>query len=201
LRELRTVPPAQEDSMASSQTALRRLLARFGAARDGSTAVEFGLVALPFFGMLFAILQTALVFFADQVFQTAVADSARLIMTGQAQSASLTQDGFKDEICSRLVAVFDCQDGVSVDVETADTFADATPGPVPIKNGKIDTSGFGFSDGDGCQIVTVRAIYVWPLWFNLINLGLANYGSDGHLMVATAVFRNEPFGSATSCGS
>lgn len=189
--------------MASTHTAprrRRRLLARFGASRDGAVAVEFALIALPFFAMLFAILQTALVFFADQVFQTAVADSARLIMTGRAQSDALTQTGFKNEICSRLVAVFDCDDGVSVDVQTADSFADATPTAVPIKDGKIDTSGFGFSDGDGCQIVTVRAVYVWPLWFTLVNLGLANLG-DSHVMVATAVFRNEPFGSASSCGS
>jgi hypothetical protein len=40
--------------------------------------------------MLFAILQTTLVFFAGRVLDTAVAQSSRLILTGQAQDAAMT---------------------------------------------------------------------------------------------------------------
>jgi Flp pilus assembly protein TadG len=181
-------------------TTRRRLASRFAAAREGSTAVEFALVALPFFAMLFAILQTALVFFADQVFESAVADASRLIMTGQAQAENMTQAGFKNEICSRLISAFDCQGGVSVDVEVAASLGSATPAPVPIKQGKIDSSGFGYSTGTGCSIITVRAAYAWPLFLTVLNFGLANVGSS-HLLVATAVFRNEPFGSTSSCSS
>jgi Flp pilus assembly protein TadG len=177
----------------------RRLLSRFGRSGEGAVAVEFALVALPFFAMLFAILQTALVFFADQVFQTAVADSARLIMTGQGQS--FTQATFKDQVCSRLVALFDCADGVSIDVQSTTDLGDATPAAVPVKDGKVDTTDFSFTDAPGCAIVTVRAVYAWPLVFSLVDLGLANLGTSHHLMVATAVFRNEPFGNEASCAS
>ena len=51
----------------------------------GATAVEFALVAAPFFALLIAILQTALIFLAQQVLQTATTEAARLVMTGQAQ--------------------------------------------------------------------------------------------------------------------
>jgi Flp pilus assembly protein TadG len=34
---------------------------------DGATVVEFGLVVAPFIAMLFAILQTTLVFFAGRI--------------------------------------------------------------------------------------------------------------------------------------
>jgi Flp pilus assembly protein TadG len=55
-----------------------RLVRRFVRQQDGSAAVEFGMVALPFLGLTFAILETALVFFAGQTLETAVTDSARL---------------------------------------------------------------------------------------------------------------------------
>ena len=61
---------------------------RFARRNDGAAAVEFGMVAAPFLALMFAIMETALVFFASQTLETAVADSARLIMTGQAQSQS-----------------------------------------------------------------------------------------------------------------
>jgi Flp pilus assembly protein TadG len=176
-----------------------RLLTRFGTAAEGAVAVEFALVAIPFFAMLFAILQTALVFFAGQVFQTAVSDSARLIMTGQAQAQKFDQAGFKQQICNRLLSVFNC-DGVSVDVSVAATLGSATPAPIPIKKDKVDTSGFGYNAGNGCNIVTVRAVYVWPLFVTPVDLGLKDVG-NGHMLVATAVFRNEPFGSEAACAS
>ncbi len=68
-----------------------RRVRRFARAEDGATAVEFALVATPFVALLIAILETALVFFAQQVLQTAATQSARLIMTGQAQTANMTR--------------------------------------------------------------------------------------------------------------
>jgi Flp pilus assembly protein TadG len=76
--------------------ALGRLLRQ----QDGAAAVEFSLVAAPFLALLFAIMETALVFFSGQALETAVADSARLIMTGQAQSQGLTQATFKNAVCA-----------------------------------------------------------------------------------------------------
>ncbi|HVV95257.1 MAG TPA: TadE/TadG family type IV pilus assembly protein [Hyphomicrobiales bacterium] len=176
---------------------LGRLLKRFARTGDGATAVEFALVALPFFAMLFAILQTALVFFASQVFETAVAEASRKIMTGQITSGSTDLAGFKTEICNNLDALFDCENGVSVDVTATDSFDGANPGPVPIKNGKVNSSGFVFEPGNGGSIVTVRAVYQWPIFMSLMNPGLADVGST-RLLVATAVFQNEPFKSSGS---
>ena len=59
---------------------------RFARQKDGAVAVEFALVAAPFLAMVFAVMETAVIFFAGQALETAAADSARLILTGQAQS-------------------------------------------------------------------------------------------------------------------
>src|ERR1700693_2245277 len=79
-----------EDS-AMPKTSVRKMLSRFRRNRRGSTAVEVALVAPVFFALLFAILETAIVFFADQVLETMTQNSARMIMTGQAQTAAYTQ--------------------------------------------------------------------------------------------------------------
>src|SRR5271169_741286 len=55
---------------------LASLLCRFVRHRTANTTVEFGLLAAPFVAALFAILQTAIVFFAGQTLETAAATSA-----------------------------------------------------------------------------------------------------------------------------
>src|ERR1700743_2505419 len=85
---------------------------RFLRHEDGSSAVEFGLILLPFIALTFAIMETALVFFADQTLETAVADSARLIMTGQAQTGNFQLSDFKNAVCSRIYGLFTCSDGI-----------------------------------------------------------------------------------------
>ena len=63
----------------------------------------------PFLAVLFAIMETAMVFFAGQTLETAVADSSRLILTGQAQTGRLTQAAFKEAVCARIYGLFDCE--------------------------------------------------------------------------------------------
>src|SRR3954464_12723717 len=103
-------------SPAGSTATLTKALRRFRRNRRGSAAVEFALVAPIFFGLLFAIIELAMVFFAGQVLETATQDSARLIMTGQAQMSALTQTQFKNLVCTKLIGMFDCANGVSIDV-------------------------------------------------------------------------------------
>src|SRR6187399_929056 len=96
---------------------------RFVRGEDGIAAVEFGIVAAPFLALMFAIMETAIVFFASQTLETAVADSARLIMTGQAQQGSFTQAQFKSAVCAKILGLFDCANGIQIDVKTYSSFS------------------------------------------------------------------------------
>src|SRR6516165_3091353 len=73
-------------SPAPKRFTLRSALRRFRGNRRGSAVVEFALVAPMFFALLFAIIETALMFFASQVLETITQNSARVILTGQAQA-------------------------------------------------------------------------------------------------------------------
>lgn len=169
--------------------AVRRLARR----EDGAAAVEFGMVAAPFVALLFAILETALVFFGGQVLETATQDASRLIMTGQAQRQGFDRNRFKTEICARILGIFDCQNGVQVDVRRYQAFVNANLDRPVDANGNLDTSGFTYQPGQAGDIVVVRVVYEWPVIVRNFGLDLADMPNGKRLMMSTASFRNEPF--------
>src|ERR1700754_1602369 len=105
-----------------SVVSFKTLMRRFRRHRRGSAAVEFALVAPVFFALLFAIVEVALMFFASQVLETVTQESARYILTGQAQSASMTQAQFRSYVCSQIPALFTCAN-VQINVQSYGTFA------------------------------------------------------------------------------
>jgi Flp pilus assembly protein TadG len=171
----------------------RRISLRFVRRDDGATLIEFAIVVFPFLALLFAILETALVFFAGQVLETAVTDASRLVMTGQAQKGNMNQATFKNEICNRLFALFDCQTGIKVDVRTAANFGGANMGKPLDANGNVDTSNFTWQPGSQGSIVVVRVAYEWPTFVRYFGMDMADLPNGKRLLMATAAFRNEPY--------
>jgi Flp pilus assembly protein TadG len=180
----------------------RRLLPiarRFDASENGGAAIEFGLVAVPFFACLFAIIETALVFFAGQVLETAVGDASRLILTGQAQNQNFQPTDFRNAICTNAVkTLFTCQN-IQVDVQSASSFASVDLSmPLNSTTHMLDTSNFAYNTTQACEIVVVRVVYEWPTFVRGLGLDLASAASatHKHILMSTAVFRNEPYGGA-----
>lgn len=151
-----------------------RAACRFARQQDGAAAIEFALVAAPFLALIFAILETALVFFAGQTLEAAASDSARLIMTGQAQTASYTQADFKTQVCNRLAGgLFNCSTGVYVDVKTYTSFSSVNTAS-PIVNGVFDPTKVAYSPGVQGSIVVVTLYYQWPIYVTLLGNKLSN---------------------------
>ena len=169
-----------------------RTVRRFARGEDGIAAVEFGIVAAPFLALMFAIMETALVFFASQTLETAVADSARLIMTGQAQQQGFTEAQFKTAVCSKILGLFDCASGLKIDVKTYNSFSAISSAKPIDANGNLQTN-FGYSPGAAGDIVVVRLMYEWPIYVSLLGFNLADMSGNKRLIIATAAFRNEPY--------
>lgn len=169
-----------------------RTMRRFVRQQDGSAAVEFGMVAAPFLALIFAIMETAIIFFSSQTLETAVADSARLIMTGQAQTQGFDQGAFKNAVCAKIYGLFDCQNGVYVDVKKFSSFA-AVSMPSPLDANGNFTNNMGYSPGGPGDIVVVRLFYQWPVYVSLLGFNLQNMAGGKRLLIATAAFRNEPY--------
>jgi Flp pilus assembly protein TadG len=169
-----------------------RLARRFLRRQDGAAAVEFALVAAPFLALTFAILETAMVFFAGQTLEAAAADAARLIMTGQAQTAGYTSADFKKAVCDRIYGLFDCSNGVTVNVQSYSSFA-SVPTTQPIVNGQLNTENMGYNPGGPGDIVVVSLYYQWPIYVSMLGNSLSNLNGGNRLLAATSVFRVEPY--------
>lgn len=177
-----------------------------GFARDdrGVTAIEFAILALPFFTIITAILETALVFLAGQILDSAVNDSSRLIRTGQAQTSTPAYDAaaYREAICAGLYNMFDCDladDKLRVNVTVISDFGAVALG-YPLKTGedckKDDcdwTLSDGYQPGKGGDVVLVQAYYKWPIVVNLPGFNFQTLPDGTRLLGASRVFRNEPF--------
>jgi Flp pilus assembly protein TadG len=188
--------------MSPTRPLLRRLLAPAvararGFARDerGVTAVEFGILALPFFTIIFAIIETAMMFFGMQVLDSAVEDASRMIRTGQAQNAGYTIDDFRTLLCDSTFNLFDCSQ-IQIQVNTVSTFASVTT-TQPVQTCTATTCTWTlaqtYDSGIGRSIVQVSAYYRWPIWIVLPYFNLKNQPDNYRLISAIRVFRNEPF--------
>lgn len=170
-------------------------------ARDerGVTIVEFGILAIPFFTLIFAVLETAMVFFASAVLDSAVEDASRWVLTGRAQSANWDINTFRDRLCDSTFGLFgsDCAE-IKIKVSVINTFAAATltapqtcqTTPTPQCTWTLVD---GFQPGVGRDIVQVQAYYRWPLVVVLPYFNLKDQPDNYRLLSGVRVFRNEPF--------
>lgn len=176
-----------------SPAAINASLRRFRRNQRGSAAVEFAFIAPMFFALIFAIIESAMVFFAGQVLETGTQDSARLMMTHQAQDSGMTQAQFKTDLCNRVSVLMTCAN-LYVDVKTYSSFSAVTITD-PISNCTF-VNNFTYQSSNPGDTVVVRAFYQWPLFvtklgFNITNIGCGT-STPYRLLAATAAFQVEP---------
>jgi Flp pilus assembly protein TadG len=177
----------------------RKLLSAFIKDRKAATAVEFALIGLPFLAIIAALIQSFLLFFAQSVLENAVRASYRLILTGQTQTteasqgAAAAQTAFPNALCTNSAVLFNCA-GLMVDVEVASNWSSANTGmPILTYNaaGQVNNT-WQFNPGNAGDIVVVRVMYLWPVFFGPIAFNMANQANGTREIMATAAFQNEP---------
>lgn len=190
--------------MRNNRSWLARLLRRsrrFARNERGVTAIEFGILALPFFTIVGATLETALVFLASQVLDSAVDNASRMVRTGQVQTATYTQAQFRTAICDGLFGMFTCTDNTKlrVNVSVLGNFDSASLG-YPLETGTKCTSAKcdwtlaeAYGPGTGSDVIQVQVYYKWPTILNLPGFNFQTLPDGTRLLGATRVFKNEPF--------
>jgi Flp pilus assembly protein TadG len=119
-----------------------KIFARFRAAQNGTTAVEFALIAPAFLAMIFAIFLTTIFLFAQQTLQNAAVQAGRMFMTGSAQTGDLTQAKFSSDVGPMISALFNCNN-LQIDMAVYSSFSSAgIAAPTPNNSqGQLRTSG------------------------------------------------------------
>ncbi|MCB9992958.1 MAG: pilus assembly protein [Hyphomicrobiaceae bacterium] len=181
----------------SKQTSIGKLatrgLARLWRKEDGATMIEFGLLAIPFFAIIGAILETAFFLLASQILDGAVDEASRMIRTGRTQGSGYTATSFRNEVCNHLFGLFDCSQ-LKIYVQPVANFNSAS-----FSSNVVDpddgtwTSTETYNDGVGSSVILVRVYYKWPTYLNFFNFDLASLPDNTHLIGAARVFQNEPF--------
>ncbi|MCR5877719.1 TadE/TadG family type IV pilus assembly protein [Phenylobacterium sp. J367] len=175
---------------------MKAAISRFAAARDGATAVEFGLICVPFLMLLFGVLELAMIFLAATILENATEGVSRRIRTGEFQtSAGNTKADFKAQVCQSMSFLQSkCATDLFVDVRTFSNFAGlAASAPQP--GATFDPATTCFAPGNPTDIVLVRVYYKWKLFTPLLGQVFENMGGGSgiRLMSITTAFRNEPY--------
>jgi Flp pilus assembly protein TadG len=160
----------------------------------GATAVEFSLVALPYFFILLSITEVCVANAVSSALDSATNVAARQIMTGQFKlNGPNATTAFKENVCNNLNWLgSSCTSNLSVSVQTFDAFSNAAKPNVTV-NGAFSDQNLGFAGSAAGSIVMVNTYLKWKLLTPYFLTGF-NASSDGTTVFeSTVAFRNEPY--------
>ena len=188
-----------------------RFARRFKKNEDGATAIEFALVALPFFALIFGIMELAVVFFINSALVQATSEAGRILRVGNFQACGGV-DQFKAIVCSNMNGLGNCWKNVRIDVVEGDSFKTITLPVIPpveeedeTKTGQDaipQTPNGVFNTNTSGDTMVVRSVLYYRLALPPLLTRLDNPpGSGVRTIVATTAFRNEPFPANGSCNA
>ncbi|HTO29197.1 MAG TPA: TadE/TadG family type IV pilus assembly protein [Devosia sp.] len=158
----------------------------------GAAAVEFALLIIPLLFLLMGIMEVSMQYFVSGALDAAVQRTARLIRTGQAQSQNMTIGEIRGEMCSDILNLFDCSSNSYILVDTLDNLVAPTY-TLPVKANGDFISTATYELGSGHSYVMVRGYFQFSPLFNVFGALSPGLSNGKRLLVASALFRNEPF--------
>ncbi len=171
----------------------RKRFGTFVRNREGVAAVEFALIAVPFFWVIFGMLEFGAMSLVQTTLDNAVHQAGREIRTGRAQTSGLTKAQFETAVCENMnkIMALECAN-LYMDVDRYDSFANVNNG-TPTANGAMDTGSLGYTPGGANEVILVRAFYQWDILTPMFGAIFANMQDGKRLVVSSMLFRNEPF--------
>jgi len=152
------------------------ILRRFRKREDGAAAVEFALVALPFFGLVIAVIELAVFFFAARYLEDGLFNASRKVLTNRLDPASICTT-FPQEVKNQLSGWFSPAK-LTITVTPLTSFTAAgTP---------VDLAGGGCTFGATGQTMIIRATYAYPFMGFRFTAGTAAMGKAYTMSAATA---------------
>ncbi|MEM9356483.1 MAG: TadE/TadG family type IV pilus assembly protein [Pseudomonadota bacterium] len=171
-----------------------RLQARYRQNNDGSMAIEFAAVVIPFLMLLMGTVVVGLYFFVTFSLEHAVEQASRQIRTGQAQLAGMTKDQFKANVCSHAPSFIDCTTDLRVNVIEVTGFNTAIPTSCVDGNGNLIANPADDPvPGQAGEVVLVMICYEWKLAGSLPFLDVGSMSNGSALIQAATAFRTEPY--------
>lgn len=160
--------------------------------KEGTTAIEFSLMAIPYLFLTLGIIELSIMYASASLLEGATGSAARLVRTGQIQQsvAAAPEDMFRDQICAYATVLIDCED-VVVEVLQMDSYTDYDDmQPQYDEDGNMVSQ--GFNAGGSNDRILIRVAYRYEMMTPFIGPLLA--GEDNsRLFVSTIVLQTEPY--------
>ena len=177
------------DKLSSSA---RRYLNRFKRDEQGVTAIEFALVLPPFLMLTLGTLEVAFMQITNSNIAHSIHEISRPIYTGNA-SCDFDAEDFRAMVCQdmSLVSEADCMGNTKIVIEQIADFTAQRNQDLSSVTESADT-------GAGGDTMMVQVYHSWETMFPYSEKWLG--GKEGAVtLVQSTAFRNEPYGSNTSC--
>jgi Flp pilus assembly protein TadG len=168
-----------------------RLLRSLSKDREGSAAIEFAILALPFFVVIFAIAEIAIMFFVDSGLDAALHKAVRQVRVGVAKSGNWDVTKFKQVVCGELSFSFDCSSKLKVRATLVTDMSSITKAS-PIAGGNLNVTE-DFNLGDSGSYVLVQAFLPWNPTFKLYSISSAQLSDGSYVLGSAELIKNEPF--------
>jgi Flp pilus assembly protein TadG len=170
---------------------------------SGATAVEFGIVALPFVLLLFGVMTVCLYFFTNFSLENAAWQAARAVRTGQLQQSQGAYTGkvtledrktaFRAALCAKAPTFLSCSSKVVVIVQSNNGFGGIVKPKCATNGVLLNQAAAGFDTGGSSSVVLITVCYPWQFANKLPFLKFGNLTDGSMLMQASVAFRTEPY--------
>lgn len=193
--------------MSRSKKLSMRRIRRYLKNREGTAAIEFAILAVPFFMLIFAVLELAIVFFINSTLNHAVSEAGRQIRTGNFQACG-TQAKFKQLVCANMAGLGNCEKRLRIDVVSGNSFGTVTlaePPAPPEPDPSDPTTTPPIPNGEWVNTAASAPVVVRGLYYHKLVLPpqltrLETIEGKGiRLLGATTAFKNEPFPAPGAC--
>ena len=169
---------------------MQKLIGLFARKEDGTTAIEFSLMLMPYLLLSLGIIELSLMYASASLLEGATNSASRMIKTGQLQQGNQNpEEAFRDSLCNYMTVLVSCED-VQLEVVPMDSYASYdTYAPSFDEDGNLDSQ--GFDAGGSNDRIIVRTAYRYSMMTPLIGQLLAPSGS--RLFMSTIVLQTEPY--------
>jgi hypothetical protein len=182
----------------------RLFLRRWRRNEDGFTAVEFGIVGLPFVMLLFGLLSICLYFFTNFTVENAIWQTSRAIRTGQFQQSQGDYTGlvtlddrkkeFKRIFCEKAPTFLECDKAIVL-VQSSASFSGISEPKCAVDGTMVDqdVADEAFDAGADSSVVFITVCYPWSFGGRMPFIKLGNLKDGATLIQASVAFRTEPY--------
>ena len=183
------------------QIAVRLGLRQLQRDEHGTAAIEFAIVSVPFFMMIFALIGISAYFFVFTSLDRGMDKMSRQVRTGEA--AGMTVSSFKQGVCDNAGGWIECPK-VQVFVQSNADWSTVTPQSCLNSAGQVVTNTANGTDlitkysGGASDVVVVTTCYKWALPAQIPFFRFGNMSDGSMMMQSTTALRSEPYAGAAT---